>query len=124
MKSGVNPVAMAEFCLALQTKARSRLDLVELVGVNRNTVSRWLDIYYDRKMVFVERYHCPVLAGKPVAMWRWGYMQKDADYPVPMTQAERDRRRRLRNRGFNPGDMYVDTRKLPGGGDAGTAGAR
>lgn len=116
MKSGVNPIAMAEFCLALVKGGIDRRDLCQAVGINRNTVSRWLQMYYDRKMVYICGYRTPP-SGKPVELWKWGYMQLDAPYPVPMTQAQRDRRRRLRLKGFNPGDLYVDRRKLPSGSD-------
>ena len=71
-------------------KPSTLVQLAEKTGLNRNTVSLWLDTLHSRpNLVYVERWQRPSGRGPWVPVFGFGHMQDDADKPKPMTLRQR-----------------------------------
>lgn len=84
----VTAVSFSELCLALTVGDFSRAELVKRIGVNDQTLGRWLKNLKDRHLVYICEWRRTHRTGAVAAVWTWGYRKKDVDKPVAKTQRE------------------------------------
>lgn len=102
-RAGPNPVALIELCDALVNKRFTRMELKEYVGIHDQTISIWLRLLRERKLIYV--YEWVRRGNVPTAIWKWGHPVLDAPRPKAKTTAEycRTYRNKLRKQGENHG---------------------
>ena len=85
--------AFKELVLALHgPKALSRPELEEVTGLTNSTISRWIQMLRDAKLVYVADYRRDSDRGNWIELLRWGYMMPDTTRPKRMSDREYRRR--------------------------------
>ena len=82
-------VAFKELALALHgPKNLSRPEIGEVTGLTNSTVSRWIQMLRDAKLVYVADYRRDSDRGNWIELFHWGYMRPDATRPKRMSDRE------------------------------------
>ena len=97
-KHSVSAMVMAEMILLLHEGEYSKADLQEKLGIANNTVQRWLEVLYRRKLVYIAAWRKSP-RGNPAALWAFGYEGIDVPKPKPLTSNQYSQRYRLKKRG-------------------------
>jgi hypothetical protein len=86
---------------AIAETPRSKDQIVEITGLQRTTVCRWMNLLATRKgdiknLVYIAEWGKSGQKGHPVALWKLGYGMYDAPKPAPkpMKDSCRDWRRK------------------------------
>lgn len=97
-KHSVSAMVMAEMILLLHQGEYSKTDLQEKLGIANNTVQRWLEVLYRRKLVYIAGWR-KAPRGNPAALWAFGHECVDEPRPKPLTQTQYTERYRAKKRG-------------------------
>lgn len=96
-KLSVSAMTMAEMIKLLHEGEYSKSDLQAKLGLTNNTVQRWLEVLYTRKLVYIAGWR-KMARGNPAALWAFGYECVDVPKPAPLTQTQYSQRHRSKKR--------------------------
>jgi transcription initiation factor IIE alpha subunit len=97
-KLSVSAMTFAEMIKLLHEGEYTKKLIQEKLGIANNTVQRWLEVLYRRKLVYIAAWERGP-RGNPAAMWAFGYEMEDAPKPKPLTTTEYAQRYRAKKRG-------------------------
>lgn len=97
-KLSISAMQFAEMIKLLHEGEYTKKQLQEKLDIANNTVQRWLEVLYRRKLIYIAKwYRAP--RGNPAAMWAYGYHMEDVPKPKPLTPAQYTERYRAKKRG-------------------------
>jgi hypothetical protein len=88
---------------AIAETPRSKEQIVEITGLQRTTVCRWMNLLATRKgeiknLVYIESWGKSGQKGHPVALWKLGYGMYDAPKPAPKPMKQSCKEWRLKKK--------------------------
>lgn len=94
-KLSVSAMTLAEMIKLLHEKEYTKADLQKELGIANNTVQRWLEVLYSRRLIHIAGWR-RAPRGNPAALWAFGYECVDVPKPKPLTQAQYSQRYKAR----------------------------
>lgn len=89
----MHTLAYKNFILAMMRKPVTAKELVEITGVNRETLRRWLFVLANKpNLIYVAEYKRETVTGIYSKAWAWGLMEEDVPKPRKLTARDYHRR--------------------------------
>ena len=86
---GLNARSLIVLAKALNDSTpMSRPDLVELTGLNKTTVSKWVHMLYTAKLIYISAYRRVNERGNLTECFNWGFNRFDVVKPKRLTNAQ------------------------------------
>jgi hypothetical protein len=91
------PILFAKLVKALQEEPRTYLELVDITGLSRQSIYRYIKVFRDFDLIHVGDWDEDKVGRRRVRAWAWGD-KPDVPMPAvkPKPQASRDYRERLK----------------------------
>ena len=99
----LNAAVLKVLLSAIAEVPRSKDELVEITGLQRTTVCRWINLLHVRKgeinnLVYVEDWGRSGQKRHPVALWKLGYGMYDKPKPIPKPMKQSCKEWRLKQK--------------------------